>query len=125
MWDLTGNVTIDTELIKSHHQLGGLLNNGIQEDQLIQNAEIDDNVHLIEKIDDISDSAINSCCFYDDDLLATGSRFVQKNHIPYLRTKKFILVINWFDCLKYTMKEDLWRNCKVLQLMGIVTLYIM
>lgn len=30
-------------------------------------------VELLEKLDDISDGAINSCCFYGSDLLATGS----------------------------------------------------
>lgn len=75
VWDINGNLTLDSELVKVHHQLSGLVHNGVQESRLIENAELDQNVRLIEKIDDISDSAINTCCFYDEDLLATGSRY--------------------------------------------------
>lgn len=88
---------MDSELVKIHHQLGSLLNNGgnnVQhEERLIENSGLDETVQLIEKIDDISDSAINSCCFYDNDLLATGSRYLIINALLYDYLNKIYLTI--------------------------------
>lgn len=59
-------------------QLGhmfSLVSDSIQENDVVLSAETDENeVKLIETIDDISDGAINSCRFFGNEILATGSR---------------------------------------------------
>lgn len=67
MWDLTGTLTLDSHLSK--HQT-----TDVQEDSVLRLAETNNNeIELLEKLDDISDGAINSCNFCGRDLLATGS----------------------------------------------------
>ncbi|XP_066142356.1 WD repeat, SAM and U-box domain-containing protein 1-like isoform X2 [Euwallacea fornicatus] len=65
VWDLTGTITEDTEMFVP------LAING-NETQLVENSVNNDCV-LLEKIDDIFEGGVNSCCFYGKDLLATGS----------------------------------------------------
>ncbi|KAJ8966312.1 hypothetical protein NQ314_003577 [Rhamnusium bicolor] len=72
IWDLTGNLSLDSELF--HQTLSIQNTNGIHEFQLTENTDVNANeVTLLEKIDDIAEGAINSCCFFGNDLLATGS----------------------------------------------------
>lgn len=73
IWDLTGAITIESSLVKSLNIIGNALQN-LQEMQVVQNAESSNTFELIEKIDDISEAAINSCSFFENDLLAIGSR---------------------------------------------------
>ncbi|XP_044265114.1 WD repeat, SAM and U-box domain-containing protein 1-like isoform X1 [Tribolium madens] len=73
VWDLTGNLTTESELVKplrlSFNSVGT-----IPEFQLMRNAESNDNeVKLLEKIDDVSEGAINCCAFNNSGILATGS----------------------------------------------------
>lgn len=49
------------------------INNDVQENAMIQNAESDDDVKLLEMVDDIADGAINACRFFGNAILATGS----------------------------------------------------
>lgn len=49
------------------------INNDVQENAMIQNAESDDDVKLLETVDDIADGAINACRFFGNTVLATGS----------------------------------------------------
>lgn len=78
VWDLTGAVTLDSVLAQSLVvQNGGhaALNNSgdVQEHNVVRYAETNDNdVHLLEKLDDIADGAINSCCFCGTNVLATA-----------------------------------------------------
>lgn len=59
-------------MVKLHVQVDRLGN--IQEHHVVQTAEENNNeVDLLEKLDDISDGAINSCCFCGKDILATGA----------------------------------------------------
>lgn len=76
VWDLNGDLTTDSELVKPLRlSFSGL--GTIPELQLMQNAESNDNeVKLVEKIDDISEGAINCCSFSNNGVLATGSGFV-------------------------------------------------
>ncbi|KAG5863145.1 WD repeat, partial [Gonioctena quinquepunctata] len=72
LWDLTGNLTLDTELMPYRITVTEI--EAISESQLAENNDSDENkVTLLEKMDDISEGAINSCCFYGRNLLATGS----------------------------------------------------
>lgn len=73
IWDLTGNITLDSHLVKSFALIGNALQN-LQEMQVVKNAESSETFELLEKIDDISEGAINSCNFFGNTLLATGSR---------------------------------------------------
>lgn len=76
MWDLSGNLTTDSELVKPLHLSQNYIG-GIPELQLMTNAESNDNeVKLLEKIDDISDGAINCCSFNNNGVLATASGLV-------------------------------------------------
>ncbi|XP_063919485.1 WD repeat, SAM and U-box domain-containing protein 1-like isoform X2 [Zophobas morio] len=73
VWDLSGNLTTDSELVKPLHLSQNYIG-GIPELQLMTNAESNDNeVKLLEKIDDISDGAINCCSFNNNGVLATAS----------------------------------------------------
>lgn len=48
--------------------------NGAVERQLMENTDVENNeCTLLDKIDDIFEGGVNSCCFYGKDLLATGS----------------------------------------------------
>lgn len=70
IWDLSGTLKIDSQLRKHSIEDG----EGVQEDNVLRYAEGNSNdVELLEKLDDISDGAINSCSFCGTDLLATGS----------------------------------------------------
>lgn len=70
VWDISGELDVDSHLGKHPAENG----EGIQEDHVLRFAENNNNhVKLLEKLDDISDGAINSCCFSGVDLLATGS----------------------------------------------------
>lgn len=73
VWDLSGGLNIDSPLSK--HQTQQTVNSGnVQEDHVLRFAENNNNeIELLEKLDDISDGAINSCNFCGTDLLATGS----------------------------------------------------
>lgn len=63
-----GHLSLDSEL---NHFVN---HNGLTETRLMENNDVNDNeVTLLEKIDDIAEGAINSCSFYQKDLLATGS----------------------------------------------------
>lgn len=63
-----GHLTLDSEL---NHFANF---NGLTESSLMENNDVNDNeVTILEKIDDIAEGAINSCTFYQKDLLATGS----------------------------------------------------
>lgn len=54
-------------------------NSRVQEIHVVRDAEASDNsVTVLEKADDIAEAAINSCQFYSDTLLATGSRLLGK-----------------------------------------------
>ncbi|KAJ8955720.1 hypothetical protein NQ318_008592 [Aromia moschata] len=68
IWDLMGNLSLDSELF---HQWS--LSSGTREMQLSENDASTNEVTLLEKIDDITEGAINSCCFFKNDMLATGS----------------------------------------------------
>lgn len=75
VWDLHGRLDIASDVTRSvFHNTSFELDNGIEEHRVVQHAE-DDNtdVILIQKMDDIADGAINSCCFHGLDILATGS----------------------------------------------------
>jgi WD40 repeat protein len=77
VWDLTGSLTTDSELVKPlrlSQTVSKFVTDGIPEMQLMRNAENNDNdVKMLEKIDDISDGAINCCSFNNSGVLATGS----------------------------------------------------
>lgn len=66
-------------------QLGhmfSLVSDIVQENEVVQNAETDDNeVKLIEIVDDIADGAINCCQFYGNNILATGSGYVSYKYM--------------------------------------------
>lgn len=71
IWDLLGHVSMDTELFMPIISPNA---NGVVEMQLMQNSDIDLNeCKLLEKIDDVFEGGLNSCCFYGKDMLATGS----------------------------------------------------
>lgn len=70
--DLTGNLTLESDL--NHYRNTLHYSGQISEAQLSENDAYCNKIILLEKIDDISEGAINSCCFYKRDLLATGSR---------------------------------------------------
>lgn len=70
VWDMTGNITFDSELDQYNlHSNEQVRENGLFEN----NNENLETVTLLDKIDDIAEGAINSCCFYGKDLLAIGS----------------------------------------------------
>ncbi|KAJ8924304.1 hypothetical protein NQ315_007097 [Exocentrus adspersus] len=71
VWDLTGNLSLESELFHQSISLNSV--NGIPELQLTESDENSNGAVLLEKIDDIAEGAINSCCFFDKHLLATGS----------------------------------------------------
>ncbi|XP_019872433.2 WD repeat, SAM and U-box domain-containing protein 1 isoform X2 [Aethina tumida] len=72
VWDISGNITTDSELF--HQELTYNVPGTPDEMHLVNMSDCDENeVKLLEKIDDISDGAINSCCFYGNEMLATGS----------------------------------------------------
>lgn len=73
VWDLSGQLTSDSEIAKLHVLIGSHLQS-VQEQHLVQSAETANGFELIEKIDDISEGAINSCNFFGNDILGTGSR---------------------------------------------------
>ncbi|XP_030764890.1 WD repeat, SAM and U-box domain-containing protein 1-like isoform X2 [Sitophilus oryzae] len=70
VWDLTGNIDLDTELFAPISSPNG----GVFEVQMSQSSNLDNNDPvLLEKIDDIFEGGVNSCCFHGTNLLATGS----------------------------------------------------
>ncbi|CAG9853569.1 unnamed protein product [Phyllotreta striolata] len=70
VWDMTGNLTVDSEL----NQFNFHGTDQATENHLIENNNDNANmVTLLEKVDDIAEGTINSCCFYGKDLLAIGS----------------------------------------------------
>nr|XP_023030381.1 WD repeat, SAM and U-box domain-containing protein 1-like isoform X1 [Leptinotarsa decemlineata]XP_023030382.1 WD repeat, SAM and U-box domain-containing protein 1-like isoform X1 [Leptinotarsa decemlineata]XP_023030383.1 WD repeat, SAM and U-box domain-containing protein 1-like isoform X1 [Leptinotarsa decemlineata] len=71
IWDLTGKISTDTEL--SPFKVTVANAEAISESHLAQNNNNEDKIALLEKMDDISEGAINSCSFHGRDLLATGS----------------------------------------------------
>nr|KAF7433992.1 hypothetical protein H0235_002183 [Vespula pensylvanica] len=76
VWDLTGHLTIDSELIR-HGAPKLLLNergkNAMHEHDVLQNAESSRNeVKLIQRMDDHG-GAVNGVAFYGNDLIASGS----------------------------------------------------
>lgn len=91
VWDLTGTLNCDSELIKnSTHWSNMIQSSRVQESTVVRDAETsDNNVSLLEKVDDIAEASINSCQFYGDDLLATGSRY-------FTRDEKNVLTMIWF-----------------------------
>ncbi|KAL1513281.1 hypothetical protein ABEB36_002707 [Hypothenemus hampei] len=70
VWDLTGNITQDSDLFTSFPSWN---NSGNVERQVAENAVDNNQCTLVEKIDDIFEGGVNSCCFHGNDLLATGS----------------------------------------------------
>ncbi|XP_048523830.1 WD repeat, SAM and U-box domain-containing protein 1 isoform X3 [Dendroctonus ponderosae] len=70
VWDLTGKISLNNELF-------ALINsnsNGVVETQIMDTTNRDSNeCSLLEKIDDIFEGGVNSCCFNGKELLATGS----------------------------------------------------
>uniref|UniRef100_A0A1Y1JZX4 WD repeat, SAM and U-box domain-containing protein 1 n=2 Tax=Photinus pyralis TaxID=7054 RepID=A0A1Y1JZX4_PHOPY len=72
VWGLTEDISVDSKLVKPFALLANALNN-LQEMQVVKNAESSETFELVEKIDDIFESAINSCHFYGNHLLAVGS----------------------------------------------------
>ncbi|CAG9766318.1 unnamed protein product [Ceutorhynchus assimilis] len=70
VWDLTGNITLESDLFMP---LVSPDTNGVMERQLAHNDEQNNECHLLEKLDDIFEAGVNSCCFHGKDLLATGS----------------------------------------------------
>ncbi|CAH0551749.1 unnamed protein product [Brassicogethes aeneus] len=73
IWNINGTLTTDSELFHQEISVSNLIGQP-QELQMVQFSETGDNeAKLIEKIDDIADGAINSCCFFGNDVLATGS----------------------------------------------------
>nr|XP_022921310.1 WD repeat, SAM and U-box domain-containing protein 1-like [Onthophagus taurus]XP_022921311.1 WD repeat, SAM and U-box domain-containing protein 1-like [Onthophagus taurus] len=75
VWDTEGQFNINSELVKSYTHLIPFIQNGVQESQVIRNDEEirESSVMLLEKFSDLAEAAINSCCFYGNDLLAIGS----------------------------------------------------
>lgn len=75
IWDLYGNLSKDSKLNRSHNFLSGLLNSdrGVQEANVVRNAEEDEVCQLLEKID-ILDAEVVSCCFFRNEILAAGLR---------------------------------------------------
>ncbi|GJQ86807.1 hypothetical protein Trydic_g5595 [Trypoxylus dichotomus] len=73
VWDLSGRLSCDLELNKNQSLWNNMTQNS-QEIHVVRDAETNDNTAtLLEKADDIAEAAINSCQFYNDTLLATGS----------------------------------------------------
>ncbi|XP_050306256.1 WD repeat, SAM and U-box domain-containing protein 1-like isoform X2 [Anthonomus grandis grandis] len=69
IWDLTGNITLETDLVMPLVSPSGAVETQLAENSVGQSSECE----LLEKIEDIFDGGVNSCCFYGKDLLATGS----------------------------------------------------
>lgn len=75
VWDLMGNLTLDSEFTKPHMQNYSTSTHleSIKEQDFVRNAETGNSeVTLLEKLDDIAEGAINSCCF-SQNILAIGS----------------------------------------------------
>lgn len=72
VWDLNGNLSLDCEIVK-HQKTNGSSDYVHSEVHVSQNV---DNMQLLEKIDDLADGSINSCCFHPNGLLVIGSGFV-------------------------------------------------
>ncbi|XP_056633756.1 WD repeat, SAM and U-box domain-containing protein 1-like [Diorhabda sublineata] len=69
IWDTTDNLTLESDLNQPNNYF-----DRISENDLFQDDNNDNNkVTLIEKIDDLVDGSINSCCFHGKRLLAIGS----------------------------------------------------
>ncbi|CAG9820459.1 unnamed protein product [Phaedon cochleariae] len=72
VWDLKGNLTLDSEL--NHFRTISAFADGVSENQMAENVDPNGNkVTLLEKLDDVAEGTINSCSFYGNSLLATGS----------------------------------------------------
>ncbi|CAH1163015.1 unnamed protein product [Phaedon cochleariae] len=83
VWDLKGNLTLDSEL--NHFRTISAFADGVSENQMAENVDPNGNkVTLLEKLDDVAEGTINSCSFYGNSLLATGS--------GYLNLKRKILI---------------------------------
>lgn len=69
-------MNLSTELSRPSAMLAALAasRGSVQETEVVRHASQRDNeVKLIEKIDDISEGAINGCRFFKSNTLATGS----------------------------------------------------
>ncbi|XP_065166675.1 WD repeat, SAM and U-box domain-containing protein 1-like isoform X3 [Atheta coriaria] len=67
IWDMTSALTLESEL-KTHAMARA---EGVQE-EMVMNADAQDTVELVEKIEDLFEGAINSCSIFNT-LVATGS----------------------------------------------------
>lgn len=72
VWDLTGDLTFQSEFNKPHMLHYSTHLGDIEEQVVVRNAETGSNkVILLEKLDDISEGAVNSCSFFQN-ILAIG-----------------------------------------------------
>ncbi|XP_060523216.1 WD repeat, SAM and U-box domain-containing protein 1-like isoform X2 [Cylas formicarius] len=69
VWDLNGDLSMESELFTPI----AVHTHGVVETHLVENSDSESSeVKVVEKIDDIFDAGVNSCCFHGN-LLATGS----------------------------------------------------
>lgn len=81
IWSLSENITLKTEFVKPSEILSALNNiqydpDNVRESDVIRHArnqQNDNEVKLIEVLDDISEGSINSCKFFGNNKLVTGS----------------------------------------------------
>ncbi|KAK9884031.1 hypothetical protein WA026_004964 [Henosepilachna vigintioctopunctata] len=69
IWDLNGNLSVQSELVK-YLPTQSNTDNCHPEVHVAQNME---SMEIIEKMEDVADGSINSCCFYKNLLLGIGS----------------------------------------------------
>ncbi|XP_045483233.1 WD repeat, SAM and U-box domain-containing protein 1-like isoform X2 [Harmonia axyridis] len=107
VWDLNGNLSLDCEIVK-HQKTNGSSDYVHSEVHVSQNV---DNMQLLEKIDDLADGSINSCCFHPNGLLVIGSgdKSVKLfslneehslNEVPYSPLEGHTYAVNHLDISK-------------------------
>ncbi|XP_044744374.1 WD repeat, SAM and U-box domain-containing protein 1-like isoform X2 [Coccinella septempunctata] len=106
VWDVNGSLSLDSEIAK-HQKTNGNSDHLSPEAHVAQNVE---NMELLEKIDDLADGSINSCCFHSNNRLGIGSgdksvklfSLIEHNltEVPFSPLEGHTYAVNYLDISK-------------------------